>query len=112
MLPPQKCGINAHIYNSDNICINCGEERESHTSFDADVKPQEPSKSAERVGYTREQVYKLLEIQKESIRQYVDRRARDIGNSNFTVEDKKNAPLVDVKNDSVQQVNKRKTWRK
>jgi hypothetical protein len=37
MIPPHQCGINEHIYNSDDICITCGNEREAHTSFDVDM---------------------------------------------------------------------------
>lgn len=47
--------------------------------------------------YTEEEVLKLLQIQKDNIHKYVDRCARDIGNSNFTLNFIHDAPLLELK---------------
>lgn len=46
--------------------------------------------------FTRSQVIKLLQIQKDNIHQYADRCARDIGASNFTLDFIKDAPLINL----------------
>jgi hypothetical protein len=47
-------------------------------------------------GYTKEQVLKLLKIQKENIGQHVDRIARDTGSANSLLKLIDDAPILDL----------------